>query len=181
MTVPRSLFLVGPMGAGKTTIGRYLARALELEFIDVDAEIVRRAGADIPWIFDMEGEEGFRQREHSVVEELTRRPDIVLATGGGAVQRTDNRAALRRGFVIYLHATVEQQLARTRRDRNRPLLRTDDPQARLRELMTRREPLYRELADLVFVTDRSGPRRAAREIASRVGGTEPLSVGADLG
>jgi shikimate kinase len=159
------VFLVGPMGAGKTTIGRLLAQQLRLEFIDSDKEIEDRTGADIPWIFDMEGEEGFRDREEQVIGELTCRDNIVLATGGGAVIRPENRNALgARGFVIYLHASIDQQVARTLRDRNRPLLQGDDPRAVLENLMEARDALYREIADFVVETGGSSPRSMAQSI-----------------
>jgi shikimate kinase len=158
----KRVFLVGPMGAGKTTIGRALAHELKLEFIDSDKEIEERTGADIPWIFDVEGEEGFRDREQQVIEELTQRDSIVLATGGGAVIRSANRNALAgRGFVVYLHTTVEQQVARTSRDRKRPLLQSDDPRAVLEKLMQVRDPLYREIADTIMETDGSSARAMA--------------------
>lgn len=154
MDVPSSLFLIGPMGAGKSTIGRRLAQVLGMTFRDSDSEIERRTGADIPRIFDIEGEAGFRRREHEILDELTRLPGVVLATGGGAVLDTDNRALLaERGSVIYLHASIDQQLRRTARDRKRPLLQTRDPRARLKQLMAARDPLYREIADLIVDTD----------------------------
>ena len=159
------VFLVGPMGAGKTTIGRLLASALKLEFIDSDHEIEQSSGADIPWIFDREGESGFRDREQKVLAELTQRDAVLLATGGGAVLRAENRAALAgRGMVVYLHASVEQQVARTARDRDRPLLQTANPERTLRELMAARDPLYREIADYVIDTDDLGARTVARRL-----------------
>ncbi|TXS94304.1 shikimate kinase AroK [Parahaliea maris] len=159
------VFLVGPMGAGKSTIGKYLAQHLKLGFADTDTEIEARTGADIPWIFDVEGEEGFRDREQQVVEEMTQWDNIVLATGGGVVQRPENRRALgSRGFVIYLHATIEEQVRRTRKDRRRPLLQKGDPEAVLRELMALRDPLYREIADHVIDTDGCSPRTVAQRL-----------------
>jgi shikimate kinase len=154
MKTPGSLFLTGPMGAGKSTIGRQLSRQLRMVFYDSDREIEQRTGVDIPLIFELEGEQGFRKRERLVIDELTSLPNIVLATGGGAILDADNRRHLaERGLVIYLHASVNQQLARTRHDRNRPLLQTDDPRQRLEDLMRVRDPLYREIADLVIDTD----------------------------
>ncbi len=165
MKPSHNIFLVGPMGAGKTAVGRQLARALRLEFLDSDAEIECRTGVDIPFIFEKEGEAGFRKRERAVIDDLSRRSGVVLATGGGAVLDADNRTALTgRGTVIYLHASVRQQLARTRRSTNRPLLHTKDPKGRLEELMEVREPIYREIADLVIDTD----GRRVKEVASDI-------------
>lgn len=164
-----NIFLVGLMGAGKSTIGRQLAKSLELEFVDSDHEIERRTGANIPLIFDVEGEAGFRQREKKVIDELSRRSGIVLATGGGAVLDPDNRSRLRdRGTVIYLYATVDQLLARTGKDRNRPLLQTPDPRRRLEELLLARDALYRETADLVVDTGGRTARAAEREILAKI-------------
>ncbi len=168
---PRNIFLVGPMGAGKSTIGRRLAQALGLPFLDSDREIEERTGADIPLIFDLEGEEGFRKREKAVIDELTSREGVVLATGGGAILDPDNRKALHeRGKVIYLHATVDQQLARTSRDSNRPLLQTEDPEAKLRELFAVRDPLYREAAHMVIHTNGRTVPSVVNEIRRRLQG-----------
>lgn len=159
------IFLVGPMGAGKSTIGKYLAQHLKLEFADTDSEIEARTGADIPWIFDVEGEAGFREREQQVVEEMTLWDDVVLATGGGVIERSENRQALAgRGFVVYLFATVDEQVKRTRRDRGRPLLQKGDPEEILRSLMAARDPLYREIADHIIETDSSSPRTVAQRL-----------------
>jgi len=149
-----NIFLIGLMGVGKTTIGKQLARNLGCEFIDSDHEIERRTGADIPWIFDIEGEPGFRERERIVIDDLTQKQGVVLATGGGAVLAPDNRQHLMaRGMVVYLKASVEHLLQRTAFDRNRPLLQTDNPRQRLEELMDKRDPLYREIADFIVDTD----------------------------
>ena len=164
-----NLFLVGLMGAGKTTIGRQLAKSLKLSFVDSDHEIEERTGANIPWIFDIEGEEGFRERERAVIDELTRRQDIVLATGGGAVLDKRNRASLaERGIVIYLYTSIEQLLKRTAKDRNRPLLQTDDPRARLETLLLERDPLYREIADLIIETDNRNIQATVRAILNGI-------------
>lgn len=161
-----SVFLVGPMGAGKTTIGRLLAELMQKRFIDTDQVIVERAGADIPWIFDLEGEAGFRQRESQVIAELTQEPNIILATGGGAVLWSENRAALRTGGqVVYLRTQVSTQVRRTQRDRNRPLLQTGQPAATMKRLMIEREPFYLEVADVVVDTDQMNPKLLARELA----------------
>jgi shikimate kinase len=163
------LFLTGPMGAGKSTIGRQLSKRLNKEFHDSDHEIEARTGVDIPLIFELEGEAGFRKREQAIIEELTRIPDIILATGGGAIMDPENRRHLSaRGRVIYLHATVNQQLKRTRRDRNRPLLQTADPRAKLEELMAIREPLYREIADVIIETDGKRVRDVVRQIIQQL-------------
>ncbi|MCW9058863.1 MAG: shikimate kinase AroK [Gammaproteobacteria bacterium] len=165
MNMPGSLFLVGPMGAGKSTIGRQLAKSLSRTFLDSDKEVEDRTGVGIPLIFELEGEAGFRARERAVIDDLSQRTDIVLATGGGAVLDADNRHHLRsRGQVIYLRTSVDQQLARTARDRNRPLLQTDDPRARLEELMRTREPLYREVAHHVIDTDGRRVREVVEDI-----------------
>jgi shikimate kinase len=164
-----SFFLVGPMGAGKSTIGRQLARCLKLKFIDSDREIEIRTGVDIPLIFELEGESGFRKRERKVIDELTARPGTILATGGGAVMDKLNRQRLAsRGHVIYLHTSVEQQLRRTAHDRNRPLLQTADPKQKLQELMALRDPLYREIADWVIETDGCRVRDVVQQIAHKI-------------
>ncbi len=170
MKMPGSLFLTGPMGAGKSTIGRQLSKRLKLPFHDSDHEIEARTGVDIPLIFELEGEQGFRKREKVIIDELTQLPDIIMATGGGAILDPDNRDRLAsRGTVIYLHASVNQQLKRTARDRNRPLLNTDNPRERLAELMKIREPLYREIADLVIETDGKRVAEVVREIMDKLG------------
>lgn len=157
------------MGAGKTTVGRQLAEHFRKEFIDSDLEIQRRTGVDIPTIFEFEGEQGFRQREQEVIDELTRRDEVVLATGGGAVIKEQNRKALSsRGLVIYLHCTVEQQFERTHRDKNRPLLQTDDPMAKLKSLMAERDPLYRQTADLLISTEGRNTQAVVQDIRKQV-------------
>lgn len=169
MTVASNLILVGPMGAGKTTIGRLLAAELSRDFFDTDHEIQKRCGADIPWIFDVEGEEGFRQRETQMIRELSARHGAVIATGGGAVLREENRQLLREaGTVIYLCITVEQQLKRTARDRSRPLLQRVDREQVLREMYRQRDPLYRATADIIVRSERRGPRSVARNIVRQV-------------
>ena len=158
-----------PWGAGKTTIGRHLAAELSLAFVDTDQEIENRCGADIAWIFDVEGEEGFRRREHRVLGDICQSASAVVATGGGIIMRPDNRLLLaEQGIVVYLHATVSQQLARTKKDKGRPLLNVDDPEAKLTELMAVREPLYREVATLVFNTDNRNPKVTAKGIAEEI-------------
>ena len=161
----QSVYLIGPMGAGKSTIGRLLSQELKFEFYDSDKVIEERCGADIPRIFDKEGEAGFREREVSVIEEMTSVSGIVLATGGGAILREENRRNLAsRGTVVYLCTSVEQQLSRTSRDRNRPLLQTPDPEQVLRSLFAERDPLYRSVADIVIETDQRNPRWVVQEL-----------------
>jgi shikimate kinase len=153
------------MGAGKSTIGRVLSQELNLEYKDSDREVEERAGADIPWIFDVEGEEGFRKRETAALIDLTQMDSIVLATGGGAVLREENQQLLQsRGTVIYLCTTIDYQLERTSKDRNRPLLQTEDPRQVLTELMAARDPIYRRCCDYVVQTDGRRPKAVAREI-----------------
>lgn len=161
----KNIFLIGPMGAGKTTIGRLLAKSLGIGFVDSDKEIERRTGVSIPMIFEYEGESGFRKREAEILADLTRMEGIVLATGGGSILLPENREYLReRGFVVYLHCTVDKQLDRTHKDSNRPLLQTDDPRGKLTELFAVREPLYRSLADLTIDTGQCSSRRVIRQI-----------------
>ncbi|MEJ2396817.1 MAG: shikimate kinase AroK [Gammaproteobacteria bacterium] len=165
MKAQQSIFLVGPMGVGKTTIGRQLASLMGYEFVDSDREIESRTGASIPWIFDMEGEEGFRRREQNIINELSARPGIVLATGGGAVIKPENRACLKqRGIVVYLRADIDELLARTRNDKNRPLLQTEDPRSRLEALIREREPWYLDVADIVFDTQQQNIKSSAKSL-----------------
>jgi shikimate kinase len=153
------------MGAGKTTIGRRLAKNLRKHFIDADQELEKRTGASVALIFDVEGESGFRERESRIIDELTQLDDVVLATGGGAVLKPENRVALSsRGFVVYLHAMVEELIERTRRDTNRPLLNTEDPIGRMREILEQREHLYRDVADLIVDTGKLNLPEAIKEI-----------------
>ncbi len=169
MPQKRNIILVGPMGAGKSTIGRRLANLLGREFVDSDKEIEARTGVDIPTIFEFEQENGFRDRESAVIEELTRREGIVLATGGGAILRPANRQHMKeRGFVIYLRTSVDEQLRRTAHDKNRPLLQTADPRAKLEALLAERGPLYTEVADLIVDTDRGNARALAQRIVKRL-------------
>lgn len=164
------IFLIGPMGAGKSTLGRHLAQILKRPFYDSDKVIEDRTGADIPWIFDVEGEEGFRRREEEIIDELTLMPGIVLATGGGVVMREANRRHLHdRGVVIYLWTPVEVQLARTRQDRNRPLLQHADPEGVLRRLFEIRDPLYRETCHHVVSTSSGNLRKVTEQVLGCLG------------
>jgi len=170
MKAARNIFLVGPMGAGKSAVGRQLAKMLHLTFVDSDQEIESRTGVDIPFIFEKEGEEGFRRREAGVIDELSGRAGVVLATGGGAIMDDASRNCLgARGFVVYLRTSVDQQLARTSRGRQRPLLETEDPRATLDALLAQREPLYLEIADLVVDTDGRKVQSVANEIRDALG------------
>lgn len=160
------LVLVGPMGAGKSALGRRLAQARGLPFVDLDREIERRAGADIPAIFAHEGEAGFRRREREALADALDGPACVLATGGGAVLDAGSRARMReRGFVVHLNVDIEEQLARLARDRSRPLIAGDDREAVLRRLAVERAPLYAEVAHLVFATGGTDPAAAAARLA----------------
>jgi shikimate kinase len=151
----RNIFIVGPMGSGKTAVGKHVARTLGMPFLDSDHEIEERTGADIPLIFEREGEAGFRRREREVIADLVQRDGIVLATGGGAVLAEENRRLLREhGWVVYLETSVAQQAERAGRTRHRPLLQGTDPEKRLAELMQVREPLYREVAHCTITTTR---------------------------
>ena len=164
-----NVFLIGPMGAGKSTIGRHLAELLNKDFQDSDHEIEKRTGANIPLIFEIEGEVGFRSRESSVIDDLTLKSNLVLATGGGVILSADNRLALHsRGVVVYLHAPLDTLLQRTRRDRQRPLLQTKDRRGTLEEIVKAREPIYRQTADIVVETAHRSPVSVAREIARKL-------------
>jgi shikimate kinase len=164
-----NVFLIGPMGAGKTTIGRHLATLLHKRFVDVDHEIEKRTGVSIPVIFEIEGEEGFRRRESVVIEELTRDANIVLATGGGAVLLEDTRKVLKdRGTVVYLQADIDTLVERTRRDRNRPLLQTENPRGKIEELLQQRDPVYREVAHIIVNTGQRASSNVARDVVVRL-------------
>ena len=170
MAEKRNIFLVGPMGAGKSTIGRHLADELHLEFFDSDHEIERKTGADIAWIFDLEGEDGFRKRELEKINTLTDKQGIVLATGGGSIVTPAVRNRLSaRGIVVYLQTTIDKQVARTQRDKRRPLLQNDDPETVLRTLADSRNPLYEEVADYVVDTDDQSARSVANQIIQKIG------------
>jgi|LKGT01.1.fsa_nt_gi shikimate kinase len=167
MKVPGNIFLIGPMGAGKSTVGRHLAQLLDKEFHDADQEIEKRTGASVALIFDIEGEHGFRKRETAILDELTRRDNMVLATGGGVILSEENRGLLRsRGTVVYLDADVDTLTRRTHRDRKRPLLQTSDRREKLAEIMKERESLYRSEADVVVTTDRRSPVAVAHKVAT---------------
>lgn len=169
MSEPFSLYLIGPMGAGKSTIGRLLSAELALTFVDSDKEIEERCGANIPWIFDKEGEVGFRKREEQVIEELAKQSSLLMATGGGVVMTPANRVHLREnGIVVYLRTSVEQQIIRTSRDRGRPLLQTENPEKVLRDLFAIRDPLYKETADIIIQTDNRNPKSVVQEILKNV-------------
>ena len=164
------IFLIGPMGSGKSAVGKQLAKLYKVPFIDSDTEIERRTGVDIPRIFEQESETGFRERERLVIDELTQRPEIVLSTGGGAILLPENRAALRsRGRVVYLQTSVNQQAARVREGKHRPLLVGGNPAQRLAELMLERAPLYESTAHLAVRTDHRHVRAVAEQIVRELG------------
>ncbi len=161
----KNIFLVGPMGAGKSSVGRYLAEQLNMDFFDTDEEIEKRTGVDIGWIFDLEGEMGFRKREENVVAELAKFSNIVLATGGGTILSAESRALLRNnGIVVYLEVSLRYQQARTVNDSRRPLLRVKNRQEILEKLQEEREPLYQEIADFRVLTDKRNVRTVSEEI-----------------
>lgn len=162
--------LIGPMGSGKTTIGNRLAQRLDIRFEDSDRDIQRRTGVDIPYIFETEGEDGFRRREMSSISDLLcAEEDMVLATGGGAVIKTENRENMAmHSTVIYLKTSVEQQMLRTKKDKNRPLLQTDDPHKRLQDLYEARSPLYEGLADILVITDGNGIDAVLADIETKL-------------
>jgi shikimate kinase len=161
----RNVFLIGPMGSGKTAVGKYIARLTSASFYDSDAEIEHRTGVDIAFIFEKEGEAGFRQREREAIDALTQLEPVVLATGGGAVLLAENRRCLAaRGCVVYLETSVAQQSNRVRRSRNRPLLADGDPALKLTELMLQRGPLYTEIADIIVTTDGRKVRAVAEDV-----------------
>ena len=169
MRQPQNIFLIGPMGAGKSAVGRQLAKLLHLSFVDSDDEIETRTGVDIPFIFEKEGEDGCRKREAKVIDDLSAMESVILATGGGAVVDPQNRSRLgARGFVVYLYTTVDQQLARTQKGRERPMLANGDSRKILEDLMAVRDPLYREIADLTVETDGRKVKAVANDILERL-------------
>jgi len=168
MSLPR-IFLIGPMGSGKTTVGRFLARRLGMDFLDLDQEIERRCGVEVRTIFDIEGERGFRAREHAMLDELTRRDPLLLATGGGSILREENRALLReRGLVVWLKTRIEQQIRRLEKDQRRPLLQAADREHRLQKLAEARDPLYAECAHLIVQSDNVSPSQMAHRAARQI-------------
>nr|VFK27592.1 MAG: shikimate kinase [Candidatus Kentron sp. MB]VFK32994.1 MAG: shikimate kinase [Candidatus Kentron sp. MB]VFK75686.1 MAG: shikimate kinase [Candidatus Kentron sp. MB] len=169
MAFPINIFLVGPMGVGKTSIGRQLAKSLGKQFVDSDREIEILTGVSISLLFELEGESGFRQREQSIIAQLTCRKEIVLATGGGAVLRKENRIHLmNRGFVVYLHAPVARLLQRTAGDRSRPLLQTSNPGRQLEKLIKERDPLYRQVANVIVSADEKSPWHVTSHILKQL-------------
>ncbi len=169
IALPENIYLVGLMGAGKSTVGRLLARRLSKRFVDTDHEIEKRNGVTIPVIFEIEGEDGFRRREQEVLTDLTQEQGLVLSTGGGIVLRPENREALRNhGFVVYLNARPELLAERTKHDRSRPLLNVEDPRTRLRQLHAGRDPLYREVAHAIVETGRGAPQQVVQAILAEI-------------
>lgn len=170
MAEKRNIFLIGPMGAGKSTIGRQIAQQLGMEFFDSDQEIEKRTGADIAWIFDLEGEDGFRVREEKVINELTEKQGVVLATGGGSVLSKETRNRLSaRGIVVYLETTIEKQMSRTQKDKRRPLLQGNNtPRERYEELAKERNALYEEIADITIKTDEQSAKSMASYVIEQI-------------
>jgi len=163
------IFLVGMMGAGKTTVGKLLARRLSRRFVDTDQEVQNRTGVNITTIFEIEGESGFRRRESAILQELAAQVDLVVATGGGIVLAAENRELLKTsGTVVYLRASADDLFGRTRRDRSRPLLQTDDPRAKLSELLAVRDPLYREVADIIMDTSTQSVHALVRQLERKL-------------
>ncbi len=173
MPQTQNIILVGPMGSGKTTIGRQLAKQLNMTFFDSDHEIEAKTGANIPLIFELEGEKGFRKRETAMLDELSQKNAVVLATGGGAVLALENRKMLRqRGIVIYLSATLEQLWERTRLDKNRPLLQTENPRDKIAALLEQRSPLYEEMADITIDTGTGNVKSSIKQIIAQLKQTQ---------
>ncbi|MGP1958501.1 MAG: shikimate kinase AroK [Arsenophonus sp. NC-CH8-MAG3] len=166
MAEKRNIFLVGPMGAGKSTIGRQIAQQLRMEFFDSDQEIERRTGADVSWVFDLEGERGFREREEKIINELTKKQGIVLATGGGSIKSKEIRNRLSaRGVVVYLETKIEKQMARTQHDKKRPLLQINHPAREILEKLSHeRNPLYEEISDITIHADDQSAKVVANQI-----------------
>lgn len=165
----QNIILVGLMGAGKTTVGKLLAKHLDKTFVDSDHEIERRTGVSIPLIFELEGEIGFREREAVVIAELSRQQELVIATGGGAVLREENRRNLKNGgMVVYLRAQVRDLWQRTRHDKNRPLLQTADPRGKLQELFAQRDPIYRDMADIIMDTGDQNVHALVRQLEQKL-------------
>jgi shikimate kinase len=165
-----NIFLVGPMGAGKTSVGRFLAKQLGKEFYDSDEEMEKRMGVNLTWIYDLEGMEGFRQREMRLIDDLSKLSNIVLSTGGGCVETPEVREYLRqRGTVIYMEVSLDTQLARLKRDKKRPLLQGDNPQEVLIKLWEEREPIYERIADFTVITDNRSVRDVSQDILDWLG------------
>ncbi|MDH5648428.1 MAG: shikimate kinase AroK [Gammaproteobacteria bacterium] len=175
MNSPENIYLIGPMGVGKSTIGRQLASQFKKEFIDLDHELEKRTGVSISIIFEIEGEPGFRKRESELLDELTQKNNIVLATGGGAILSEANRKILRtRGFVVYLRASIDTLVERTRNDRKRPLLQNGDKRQTIEDLLAVRGPIYTDEADLIVDTDNRAPATVAKEIINKVEALDTL-------
>lgn len=168
-SLKQNIFLIGPMGSGKTTIGRQLAKMFGLEFYDCDHELERQTGASVNLIFDLEGESGFRLREHHLLEQLTAKTGVLIATGGGVVCKEENRRLLRtHGLVVYLKTSIDNQLKRLQKDKSRPLLQADDRVQRLNDLAEVRNPLYDATADLVFTTRNSSVYATAKALSNAI-------------
>jgi len=168
MSLPR-IFLIGPMGSGKTTVGRFLASRMGIEFRDLDQEIERRCGVEVRTIFDIEGEQGFRIREHAMLDELSQRNGVLLATGGGSILKPENREILHsRGLVVWLKTRVDQQIRRLEKDQRRPLLQAPDREQRLQRLAEQRDPLYQQCAHLIVRSDNVSPMQMATRAGQQI-------------
>lgn len=165
-----NIFLIGPMGAGKTSVGRYLAQYLNKEFYDSDQEIEKKTGVSLTWIYDLEGMEGFRQREKEVIDDLSKLSNIVLSTGGGCIETPDVRQILsKRGIIIYMEVSLDTQLSRLKRDKKRPLLQGENSQEALLKFWREREPIYEDIADFTVSTDKRSVRDVCNDILTWLG------------
>ncbi|PHS72757.1 MAG: shikimate kinase AroK [Cycloclasticus sp.] len=169
MLKKHNIYLIGPMAAGKTTVGKLLSKSLDKDCFDTDAEIIKCTGVDIALIFELEGEEGFRKRETDKLRKLAQLNNVVISTGGGIILKEENRKLMRQtGRIIYLQCSVEQQLSRTKFDKKRPLLQVENPKEKLNELMKFRAPVYESIADIIISTNKTNSKNIIREIIQKL-------------